>query len=286
MTRAIFVSDLHSSIAKYEHLFSSISSYQPQAVFIAGDLMGGAAHTGDHTMPGVRDFLYDYLAVQLEKIRSVFKEKYPAVFVILGNDDSKLHEAALLDISTTGLLKYVNQQIVQYKQFQISGYSFIPPTPFLNKDWEKYDVSRYVDVGCVSPEEGYRSIPVSKTVLQYYTIKKDLELLFAETEMKNLISIFHSPPYETALDVADLTGKHIDHVPLDIHVGSIAIKEFILQRQPYITLHGHVHESSRLSGNWQEKLGATYAFQGASERGERKLILIDLEDPGSAKMIG
>jgi len=34
----------------------------------------------------------------------------------------------------------------------------VPPTPFLLKDWEKYDVSAYVDPGCVSPEEGYHRV--------------------------------------------------------------------------------------------------------------------------------
>ncbi len=49
--------------------------------------------------------------------------------------------------------------------------------PFLNKDWEKYDVSRFVDVGCVSPEEGFRSIPISVNELRFFTIKRDLEKL-------------------------------------------------------------------------------------------------------------
>ena len=50
----------------------------------------------------------------------------------------------------------------------------------------------------------------------------------------------------------------IDHIPLDVHVGSIAIKRFIEAKQPMLTLHGHVHESTRLTGNWQQHIGNTF----------------------------
>jgi len=155
----------------------------------------------------------------------------------------------------------------------------------LNKDWEKYDVSRYVDVGCVSPEEGYRSIPVSEKHLQYYTIKQDLKQLFSDVDISELICRFHSPPYDTALDRADLDNKFVDHVPLDVHVGSIAIKDFITSRSPKISLHGHIHESTRLTGNWMEKINKTFCFQGASEKNDLVLIKFDLDDPESAVKI-
>ena len=152
---------------------------------------------------------------------------YPEIFIILGNDDSKLHEASMLDISSTGIFTYINERKIKFKDYTIAGYSYIPPTPFRNKDWEKYDVSRYLDPGCVSPLIGYRSIPVSDENILYYTIKKDLENLFPENDLSKTICLFHSPPYQTNLDRAALDGKFIDHVPLDVNVGSIAIKEFI-----------------------------------------------------------
>jgi uncharacterized protein len=285
MIPVLFVSDLHSSINKYEHLFANIVKLKPQAVFIAGDLLGSASLASTNQIAGLRDFLYDYLVVNLEKLKKTLSRKYPRIFVIPGNDDSRLHEASLLDISASDLLTYVSQRIVDFKGFQVSGYAFIPPTPFLNKDWEKYDVSRFVDVGCVSPEEGFRSFPVDLNEIRYYTIKKDLEILYSDTEMNKMICMFHAPPYETSLDRADLDGKFADHAPVDVHVGSIAVKDFIINRKPYLTLHGHVHESTRLTGIWQQKLGRTIAFQGASERGDLRLIRFDLDDPEKAELV-
>ena len=63
-------------------------------------------------------------------------------------------------------------------RFQVYGYSFVPPTPFQLKDWERYDVSRFVDPGCVSPEEGMRTIPVSDQEQRFTTIQKDLTRSF------------------------------------------------------------------------------------------------------------
>ncbi|KQC08698.1 MAG: hypothetical protein APR54_04320 [Candidatus Cloacimonas sp. SDB] len=285
MIKSLFISDLHGSIKKYDCLFQKILEYQPHAVFIAGDLLGSSSYSSANSLPGVNDILYDYIVVQLQKIKLELAENYPKIFVILGNDDSKLHEAAMLDISTTGLFTYLNQQIVKFGNYKVAGYPYVPPTPFLNKDWEKYDVSRYVDVGCVPPENGFRSIPISQRELGYYTIKKDLELLFSAEEMDNMICLFHAPPYQTNLDLADLEGKYIDYVPLDVHIGSIAIKDFIIARSPYLTLHGHAHESTRLTGIWKEKINNTVSLQGASDNESCFLIEFDLENPISAVKI-
>jgi Icc-related predicted phosphoesterase len=150
------------------------------------------------------------------------------------------------------------------------------------KDWEKYDVSRYVDPGCLSPEKGVRSIPVSAREIRLATIKQDLEQLTSEEDLSEAVFLFHSPPHRTLLDRAALDGKMVDHVPLDVHVGSIAIRRFIEARQPLITLHGHVHESARLTGHWRQILGTTLALSAANDGPELALVRFDPDEPGSA----
>jgi len=164
----------------------------------------------------------------------------------------------------------------------VYGYAYIPPSPYLLKDWERYDVSRYVDPGCVSPEEGRRSIPISDHGKKYTTIQEDLEILVGDDNLERAVFLFHSPPYKTNLDRAALDGKEIDHVPLDVHVGSIAVQRFIQQRQPLVTLHGHVHESARLTGSWRDQLGRTHAFTAAHDGPELALVRFDLENLGAA----
>jgi Icc-related predicted phosphoesterase len=70
----------------------------------------------------------------------------------------------------------------------------------------------------------------------------------------------------------------VDHVPLDVHVGSIALQRFIAARQPLLTLHGHVHESARLSGSWQDRIGRTHLFTAAHDGPELALVRFDPEN--------
>jgi Icc-related predicted phosphoesterase len=145
----------------------------------------------------------------------------------------------------------------------------------MSKDWERYDVSRYVPPGGVSPEAGYRSIPCPGSEIRYATIQKDLELLVGPRSVEQAIFLFHSPPYETCLDRVANDGKMIDFVPLDLHVGSIAIRRFIEQREPLLSLHGHVHESAGLSGSWRDRIGRTHMFGAAHDGPELSLVRFD-----------
>ncbi|HUU04736.1 MAG TPA: hypothetical protein VMZ49_02545, partial [Patescibacteria group bacterium] len=76
------------------------------------------------------------------------------------------------------------------------------------------------------------------------------------------------------LDRAALDGRQVDSVPLDVHVGSIAIRRFIETRQPLVTLHGYVHESARLTGSWQEKIGRTFCFSAAHDGPELAVVFL------------
>jgi Icc-related predicted phosphoesterase len=277
MTHCFFVSDLHGKIDRYQKLFALIESEKPAAVFFGGDLL-------PHVMMRHKlydDFTMDYFLPQLRQLRQRLKEKYPAIFLILGNDDARVEEETFEAAACEGLFFYANQRRIEYRGFWIYGYSFIPPSPFGFKDWEKYDVSRYVDPGCTHPTEGTRSVEAPRHI-QFQTIQKDLVALAGEQELSRAVFLFHSPPYNTHLDRAALDGKMIDHVPLDVHVGSIAIHRFIDERQPHLTLHGHIHESTRITGQWMQKIKNTLAMNAAHDGSELSVIKFDLEKPGEA----
>lgn len=272
MTICFFATDLHGKVERYNKLFSRILSEEPEAVFLGGDLLpsGLYALTSNETI--VDDFIKDFLVSEFIKLKKNMGSKYPHVFVILGNDDSKINEKDFIDGQQLGVWNYIHNKKIRLEDFDIYGYSYVPPTPFQLKDWEKYDVSRFTDPGCVSPEEGWHSVDVPKHELRYSTIEKDLKTLVGDNNLTNTIFLFHTPPYKTNLDRAALDGKMVDHVPLDIHVGSIAVKRFIKKNQPTITLHGHVHESARLTGTWKDKIGKTHLFTAAHDRPELALV--------------
>ncbi|MFW6064935.1 MAG: metallophosphoesterase family protein, partial [Candidatus Natronoplasma sp.] len=177
-----------------------------------------------------------------------------------------------------GLINYMNQTTKRFGDLYVLGYNFVPPTPFHLKDWEKYDISRYVDVGAVSPERGTRTVEISNYEKKYTTIKDDLKGLSDKSPPEKSIYLFHSPPYDTSLDRAALDEKMIDHAPVDNHVGSIAIKRFIKEEQPLVTLHGHVHETVDITGEWREKIGETFSFTGVHNGPELPIIRFDTEE--------
>lgn len=280
--RCFFVSDLHGHQHRYEQLFAAVERERPDAVLFGGDLLPGAHRAAAAQFPVVRDFIADYLAVRLAALKNHMGDEYPRICVVLGNDDPRRVEADLLDPRYAGLWEYAHHRRVEIGNLTVYGYNYVPPTPFQLKDWERYDVSRYVEPGCVSPEEGRRSVPVEPSEARYATIQEDLETLTEGQNLSDAIMLFHAPPYNTVLDRAALDGRMIDHVPLDVHVGSVAIRKFILSRQPRITLHGHIHESAAITGSWKQQLGDTWCL-GAAHRGpELSLVEFDPADPASA----
>lgn len=282
MPLCFFVSDLHGKKDRYNKLFRKIEEEKPSSVFLGGDLLpsGIFNYTSD---PDYSDnFVKNILIKGFSKIKKKLKNQYPQVFIILGNDDGRREESEIIKAESTGIWKYVHNKKVSFGIYTIYGYSYIPPTPFLLKDWERYDVSRYVDPGCVPPEEGWHSYKTNKNDIIYSTIKEDLELLTKNNNISNSIFLFHTPPYQTKLDRAALDGIMYEYVPLDLHVGSIAVRRFIEENQPLITLHGHVHESPRLTGTWKDRIGKTFAFSAAHDGSELALIKFDPDNPGKA----
>jgi len=186
-----FVSDLHGHRHKYEKLFSAVADGKPAALFLGGDLLPTG---GGRTTTNQSDFITTFLTPEFLRLKEYLGQLYPDVFLILGNDDARKQEAAILDGAAKGAWYYMHNRRAIWRNFLIFGYAYVPPTPFRLKDWERYDVSRYVDPGCIAPEEGILSIPVAEDPLKYATIAEDLKKLCGKRELNNSILLFHTPP--------------------------------------------------------------------------------------------
>lgn len=281
MGTCFFVSDLHGREERYRKLFQAIEREHPAAVFMGGDLLP----SGLGTMTGARgyeDFLEDLFAAGFRRLKKILGLDYPSVFIILGNDDARIREAEIEAFDTRGLWNYAHNKCLSWSNYTVYGYAFVPPTPFMLKDWERYDVSRYLDPLCVAPEEGWFSISVEKDILKHQTIQNDLLELTRGVDLSRAIFLFHTPPYDTSLDRAALDGKRVNYVDLDVHVGSIAVRRFIESRQPLLTLHGHIHESARITRTWRDRIGNTFAFSSAHDGPELALIRFDPDHLESA----
>lgn len=277
--QCFLVADLHGFIDRYKKLFDTIMKHKPTAVFMAGDLLPASSMYRDSKQ---KNFFHEYFLPALQKLKSELKELYPTIFVIMGNDDPRIEETYFQQAENAGLIQYVHNKVVTWGEFQIMGLSYIPPSPFLLKDWERYDVSRYVDPGCTHPYEGQYTLTPDED-LRYFTIAQNLEQLGKEADFNRLICLFHAPPYQSMLDRANLDGQMVDYVPLDVHIGSIAIQRFFQKQQPLLGLHGHVHESSQITGSWRDTIGRTQLFSAAWQGSELAIVIFEMNHLDEAR---
>lgn len=86
--------------------------------------------------------------------------------------------------------------------------------------------------------------------------------------VKTAIFNFHAPPFESKLDEAPLLDKDLNPIiqggsVVMVPVGSKAVRKTIEKHQPFLTLHGHIHESSG-----SMKIGRTHCVNPGSEYAE------------------
>lgn len=275
--KCLFVSDLHGSKKKYHKLFKTVEQESLDGLFIGGDILPQNIRSKEKMKKYIDEFIFN----PVKQIKS--ENNRLQVFLIMGNDDPRAFENIFKGADKEGIIHYVHNKSIKFRNLNVIGYSYIPPTPFQLKDWEKYDVSRYVDIGAVSPEKGTRTIEPDRYEMKYKTIENDLEELSKLSPPEKTIYLFHAPPYDSNLDRADLDGKKIEHAPVDVHVGSIAIQRFIQNEEPFLTLHGHVHESPRLTGSWKEVYDKTLSFSAAHEIDELAVVRFDTDDIKNAE---
>jgi len=98
-----------------------------------------------------------------------------------------------------------------------------------------------------------------------------------ETAIFNL----HSPPFQTKLDEAPLLDENLNPKlhngsTIMVPVGSKAVRKIIEKYQPFLALHGHIHESAG-----SMKIGRTYCVNPGSEYAEGILRAFLIEFKGT-----
>jgi uncharacterized protein len=279
----LFASDLHGHQRRYEALFHAVGDDPPDVLLLGGDLFPAGRGVASARYPDVEDFTGEYLLPRFTELRDALGARFPQVLFILGNDDRRSLEPELDALSAAFGAVHLHNRRVTRGPWTIAGYACVPPSPFRLKDWERYDVSRYTDPGCIPPDEGVVTSPVSAgDIARGRTMQDDLAELAEGIDVRTTVFLFHAPPYKTALDRAALDGKMVDHAPLDVHVGSIAMRRFIERREPLVTLHGHIHESARITGAWRDRIGPTHLFGAAHDGPELALVHFDPAHPDTA----
>lgn len=270
MTTCYFVSDLHGDKTKYELLAKEIINNKPSFLFMGGDLLPHVRVSDKKSNRQINPFISDFLIPLFRGIQKQLGCNYPEVFLIVGNDDYKCDVPGLEEGAKKDLWKFLNNDKIKFGPYMIFGYSYVPPTPFRLKDWEKYDIDKTIDENAIPPDKGFKS---TDEVYEESFISQDLEKLTNDFSLEKAIFLFHSPPFN---------GK-LDKIPGGKSIGSKAIANLIAEKQPYITLHGHAHESSRITGAWFEKIGRTQSFSAAYDGPSLVIVEFKIDDPGECQ---
>ena len=254
--KILYTADLHGNKEYYKKLIAKAKEPEIKAVVIGGDLCPKGGPTIEDAVKTQKEFLEKFFIPELSKIKK-------DVFFIMGNDDFRVNETALINNKNKNL-KYINKKRFNLFNRNIVGYSFVNPTPFRLKDWEKFEDEKKetpkqlhdYEIRTVKKEEG--------------TIKGDLSNLIKLSNPKKTVYVIHAPPFNTKLDI----------ITSGMHVGSRAIREFIEKEQPYLALHGHIHESPQMSGSFIDQIGKTACINAGSSYPENKLnsVIIDTDN--------
>jgi len=100
-------------------------------------------------------------------------------------------------------------------------------------------------------------------------------------DTESAIFNFHAPPYQSKLDEAPLLDDNLNPVleggrVVMVPVGSKAVRNMIKKYQPFLGLHGHIHEASG-----SIKIGKTYCVNPGSEYAEGILRAFLIEFKGN-----
>jgi len=256
MTKILFATDLHGNLDLYIKLYKLADNHDIKNVIIGGDICPHSGPSLEVAVKDQREFLKKFL------IPLIKKNSHITTFIQMGNDDFRVNMDLLEEANKEGILKLTHKNVHDLDNYKIVGYSFVSELPFRLKDWEKKDNrhSRFLtdtasDLRTVKPAPG--------------TIMSDISKIKRMSDPKKTIYSMHCPPKNTFLDQ---THEH--------HVGSKSIRYFIEKYQPPLTLHGHIHESPQLSGEYKENINKTLCINPGSNHIESILnaVIVDLDN--------
>ncbi|HEY7587844.1 MAG TPA: hypothetical protein VIB49_03740, partial [Thermoplasmata archaeon] len=174
------------------------------------------------------------------------------LYWIGGNDDKA---EALAQVVSTPHVRYVDETVAQFDEdHEILGFGWTNPSPWRTP----------------------RELPEDQ-------IEKRLSPLLNQVkDPARCIYLMHAPPYGTGLDIAPKLDTSTDPPkPLTqggqeilIPVGSTSFRDALLETQPLIGLHGHIHETKNAA-----KLKRTVCVDPGSEysSGTLRGVIINLE---------
>jgi Icc-related predicted phosphoesterase len=274
MLNIVFTSDLHGDLNLYRAAGQAAVRTRADALIFGGDLCPGTPSAASQRLPIQQP---DFLLYQLSHLLDMWKEQHPTlrIFAIPGNDDCQTILPALEELEMNELVENLHQKTLTLGDYTLMGLAYVPPTPFQLKDFERWDAGPEDDSNAYSyrcaqgTPRGFELIKNFKSYLDSFpSIAQELRRLPIK-DPAHTVAVIHTPPFGTQCDVL-FDGRHI---------GSKAVHGWIENNQPCLTLHGHIHESPKLSGTFFDRIGTTTVVNPGCDHARPHLVFIDLDNP-------
>lgn len=262
----LYATDIHGDEKKYEKALEIAKKENIHYIVTGGDLLPPKNRIKTQ-VPFMQGFLNDYFN-KLEDNNITF-------IFIPGNDDLLICDPYYDKLEREHKNVYnINRKSLKIEDCEFIGFDLILDTPHDSKE-------RIITEEGFIPEKQRDpyftlSIPIPKKHYEnweevrdnYLPYMKDILATLPEPDQNyKTIYITHYPPTDLGFGVVKNSDRR---------VGSKDIKTFFEEKQPYLTFHGHVHESADLpEGNWIGKIGETTSFQpGQTHMGEELIYII------------
>ncbi len=208
----------------------------------------------------VDELFRGYMKERLQRWLDMIEEKLPEnikLVMMPGNDDSLEIDKLIKDHEDRVI--YPLEKVVDLCfDYKMLSFEWVNPTPW--------------DTPREAPEE------------ELWKKLEKIKSMFSGNWNRTVLN-FHCPPYGTKLDLAPKLDKNLKPVVflgrvIYDNVGSKAVRRFIEENQPILSLHGHIHESYA-----SDYIGKTLAINPGSEYSEGVLrgFIIDLTKEGVEK---
>lgn len=290
--RLLFVTDLHGSEMTFRKLLRALELWKPDAIICGGDVAGKAL------VPIVENGAGGYRLKWMGKEHEVttreelqaFEAKisqlgfYPyrttADCVQRMREDPQLTEGFFEELIADRWADWLERLEDRCRALGIRGYVMagnddpwsLDRLTFQERDWVVGADGKVLPLlddwallscglGNPTPWRCPRDAPEPELEAKLRDIAR------SAPDFSNVISNIHVPPYGSTLDLAPkLDTSNFPPKPIigeTAPAGSTAVRTFIEEFQPLLSLHGHIHESRAAV-----RLGRTWAVNPGSEYGE------------------
>jgi uncharacterized protein len=285
--RLCFVTDIHGSDRCFKKFINAGRFYDVQYLILGGDITGKTLIPIERTSKGWKASYSDHNYVDMSDQEKAGLEQlirdngqYPVAapkdeLEHLFSEDRR--DETFRQVVVDGIRRWMEIAADRLKGTGIRCFV----TPGNDDFWEideplqNAETVEFVEGKCVRLDDkremittGYSNLTPwqSPRELDETALASRIDAMFKDVEQpESLIAVLHAPPFATELDQAPMidsefrlktSGGAVQMGP----VGSIAVRDFILAKQPALGLHGHVHESKAA-----QTLGRTLCINPGSE---------------------